>query len=98
MKKLNLMMLLLSVTLLLCSCADNTNISNCVTLNDDTYGFWGGLWHGMIVTLDFIGMLIWDDVTVYAPNNNGGWYAFGFVLGANGTVGAIVNLLFGSNK
>jgi len=48
-----------------------------------TYGFWGGLWHGMIAPLDFIGMLIWpDDVTMYAQDNNGGWYAFGFCWGA----------------
>jgi hypothetical protein len=30
---------------------------------------------------DFIGSLIWDDVAVYATNNNGGWYDFGFVGG-----------------
>jgi hypothetical protein len=29
-------------------------------------------------------MLIWDDVAVYAPNNNGTWYAFGFSLGCGG--------------
>jgi hypothetical protein len=30
---------------------------------------------------DFIGSLIWDDVAVYATNNNGTWYDFGFVGG-----------------
>jgi hypothetical protein len=25
---------------------------------------------------DFIGSLIWDDVAVYATNNNGTWYDF----------------------
>jgi hypothetical protein len=41
------------------------------------YGFWGGV-HGMIMLPDFIGSLIWDDVAVYATNNNGTWYDFGF--------------------
>lgn len=72
--------LLIICALLLTSCADNApyvvECSDC-----HVYGFWGGLWHGMIAAFDFIGMLIWDDVVVYAPNNNGGWYAFGFVLG-----------------
>jgi hypothetical protein len=29
----------------------------------------------------FICSLIFDDVAVYAVNNNGGWYNFGFVGG-----------------
>ena len=48
------------------------------------YGFWGGLWHGIIAPFDFIGMLIWDNVTMYAQNNNGAWYAFGFLIGSGG--------------
>jgi hypothetical protein len=35
----------------------------------------------MIAQFDFIGSLIWDDVAVYAVNNNGAWYNFGFVGG-----------------
>ena len=76
------------VTLTMFSCAANEVAVNCVYVGH-TYGFWGGLWHGMIAPFDFVGMLIWDDVVVYAPNNNGGWYAFGFVLGVGGfSVGA----------
>jgi hypothetical protein len=29
----------------------------------------------------FIGSIIWDDVAIYAVNNNGGWYDFGFIGG-----------------
>ena len=74
--------------LLLAGCADN-EVMQCEPLVGHQYGFWGGLWHGLIVGFDFIGMLIWDDVTVYAPNNNGAWYAFGFTLGCGG-LGALL--------
>lgn len=75
--------------LLLSGCADNQSVHECVS--GHVYGFWGGLWHGLIAAFDFIGMLIWDDVAVYAPNNNGAWYAFGFVLGIGGFGGLISN-------
>lgn len=77
------MLLLLAVTVMaMTGCADNESVRSCV--EGHTYGFWGGLWHGIIAPFDFIGMLIWDDVAMYAPNNNGGWYAFGFLLGSGG--------------
>lgn len=62
------------------ACADVTPIEKCVT--DTPYGFWGGLWHGIIAPISFVGSLFWDDIAMYAVNNNGGWYDFGFVLGA----------------
>lgn len=70
----------LLVTLLLTSCADVTPIHECI--KDDPYGFWGGLWHGMISPISFIFSLFSDNIAMYAVNNNGGWYDFGFVLGA----------------
>lgn len=70
---------LILLAVILTGCADNESVT---CLSGHTYGFWGGLWHGWIGIFDFIGMLIWDDVAVYAPNNNGGWYAFGFLLGS----------------
>ncbi len=62
------------------ACADATDVQACVT--DEPYGFLGGLWHGIIAPLSFFGSLFMDDVAMYAVNNNGGWYDFGFVLGA----------------
>ena len=62
------------------SCADAVAIDKC--LNEDLYGFWGGLWHGIIAPVSFVISLFMEDVAVYAVNNNGGWYDFGFVLGA----------------
>ena len=62
------------------SCADVTNIDECRV--DEPYGFWGGLWHGLIAFFAWIGSLFSDDIAIYAVNNNGGWYDFGFVLGS----------------
>ena len=61
-------------------CANVTPIKECVI--DAPYGFFGGLWHGIVAPLSFIGSLFSDDIAMYAVNNNGGWYDFGFVLGA----------------
>ena len=75
--------LLLFTIIILCfsSCADvSPNIQECV--NENAYGFWGGLWHGIIAPFSFIGSLFFDDIAFYAYNNNGAWYNFGFVLGA----------------
>ncbi len=75
----------LGLLLLLTSCADKTIVTQVMTTHE--YGFWGGLWHGVIAPFDFIASLIWDDVSVYAEHNNGNWYAFGFVLGMGGLFG-----------
>jgi hypothetical protein len=66
--------------LIFSSCAEVSHVQNC--LSDKPYGFWSGLWHGIIAPLSFIGSLFRDNIAMYAINNNGGWYNFGFVLGA----------------
>ena len=78
-------MLAISVILflfLVSSCANKEAVENCLT--GHTYGFLGGLWHGIIAPIDFIGMLFRENVTLYAQNNNGAWYAFGFLIGSGG--------------
>jgi hypothetical protein len=45
-------------------------------------GFWLGLWHGVISPIAFIVSLFNPTVGVYEVHNNGGWYNFGFLLGA----------------
>jgi len=50
-------------------------------------GFWLGLWHGFIVLVTFVVSLFSDHVNVYEAHNNGGWYNFGFVLGATMALG-----------
>jgi len=63
-------------------CANKEVITPCLT--GHTYGFLGGLLHGFIAPFDLIAMLFRNDITVYAPNNNGAWYAFGFLIGSGG--------------
>jgi len=45
-------------------------------------GFWKGLWHGVISPLTWFISIFTADVNFYEVHNNGGWYDFGFVLGA----------------
>ena len=87
MKTRNYFLIALSCVLLT-SCADVTPIKECIV--DTPCGFWSGLWHGIVAPLSFIGSLFIDDIAMYAVNNNGGWYDFGFVLGAG--------ILFGASK
>jgi len=81
---LNSAVILLSVIfiLILSGCAHNEIVKPC--LQGTTYGFLGGLWHGIIAPFDFLGMIFGDNITMYAQNNNGVWYAFGFLLGSGG--------------
>jgi hypothetical protein len=78
----SLLLPLLLMVLLLAGCANAEPVTAC--LKGHTYGFWAGLWHGIIAPIDLIAMLWRDDVTVFAPNNNGAWYAFGFIIGSGG--------------
>ena len=64
------------------SCADTVVIEECLV--SEPYGFWSGLWHGIIVLFSWIGSLFSDDIAIYAVNNTGGWYDFGFILGIGG--------------
>lgn len=74
--------LTLLFVLALSGCSNYEDVSACV--DGKTYGFWNGLWHGIIAPIDLIAMIWREDVAVFAPNNNGVWYAFGFVLGSGG--------------
>ena len=45
-------------------------------------GFWLGIWHGLISPVTFIISIFSSGVRLYEVHNNGGWYNFGFVIGA----------------
>jgi hypothetical protein len=45
-------------------------------------GFWHGLLHGFIAWFALVGHIFNHDIRVYAYPNSGGWYDFGFLLGA----------------
>jgi hypothetical protein len=85
MKNTNTLILpicILGCMFILSGCANNGLADGCIT--GHTFGFLGGLWHGIIAPIDLVIMLFRHDITVYAPNNNGIWYALGFVLGSGG--------------
>lgn len=57
--------------LLLFSCVGTTHqVSHCIP-EVTNYGFWGGLWHGMISPITFIVSLFNKNVAVFALNNTG---------------------------
>ena len=49
-------------------------------------GFLLGLVHGFLILFSFIGSLF-SDIRIYAFPNAGGWYDFGFLLGAMAFLG-----------
>jgi hypothetical protein len=75
------LVILLGIVLVGCAAGPNAAID---TPSPDgiVAGFWLGLWHGIISPITFIISLFSDSVNFYEVHNNGGWYNFGFVLGA----------------
>jgi len=70
--------------ILLAGCAPGMN--NMVDTPDsdgEVAGFWMGLWHGAASPVMFIISLFNDQVEVFEVHNNGGWYSFGFLMGAS---------------
>lgn len=49
-------------------------------------GFFLGLLHGFLILFSFIASLF-TDLRIYAFPNSGGWYDFGFLLGAMAFLG-----------
>lgn len=81
--KTKYLLLIIITAILLAGCAVKVNVDACIT-EAHIYGFWGGLWHGIIAPIDLVAMIFSDKYTVYAQNNNGAWYAFGFIIGSGG--------------
>ncbi|MGQ9673996.1 MAG: hypothetical protein ACUVV5_12855 [Candidatus Aminicenantales bacterium] len=76
-----LLVLILSVALSSCVPGPNT-VEKTPNQAGKVAGFWKGLWHGLISPITFIISLFTRNVRFYEVHNNGGWYNFGFVLGA----------------
>ena len=49
-------------------------------------GFWSGLLHGFLILFSFVGSLF-TDVRIYQFPNSGGWYDFGYLIGAASFLG-----------
>jgi hypothetical protein len=74
--------LLLLVVLAGCAPGPNT-MADVPNEEGEVAGFWLGLWHGFASPVMFIISLFNESVEVYEVHNNGGWYTFGFLLGAS---------------
>lgn len=77
--------ILISCVWALTGCADHITFTQATT--HEAVGFWYGLWHGAILPFAWFISLFDKDVAIYAIYNNGGWYDFGFFLGAAGLFG-----------
>lgn len=83
MKKFGLGILAVFVIALLAGCAAGPNPSaHLADASGTIAGFWLGLWHGFISPVTFVISLFNHNVQFYDVYNNGGWYNFGFILGA----------------
>jgi len=85
MKAKLVLLVVLMLTLVISGCVTKIPDQDVFTSTAEIiYGFWAGLWHGLTTGFRFIGSLFDKDIILYAVNNNGGWYNFGYVLGVGG--------------
>lgn len=76
MKRRAPLFVMLGAAVLLASCARQPP-----PLMPNAPGFWAGLLHGFLIFFSLIGS-IFGDYRIYAFPNSGGWYDFGYFLGA----------------
>ncbi len=88
MKKIVFVIVLVSFALVVSSCAAGPNqLRNTPDEDGEVAGFWMGLWHGLISPITFVVSLFSKTVYIFEVHNNGGWYTFGFLLGASSVFG-----------
>ena len=84
MKNLFLVLMISLIMLGIAGCAAGPNdMVNSPDEEGKIAGFWQGLWHGFTSPFAFLISLFSDAVHVFEVHNNGGWYNFGFLLGAS---------------
>ena len=80
--RLRYAVLAVGLVVVLAACAPGANdLAGNPNADGEVAGFWGGLWHGIIMPVTFVISLFSDTVGVYEPRNIGGWYNFGFLIG-----------------
>jgi hypothetical protein len=74
----------MAVLMVLSACAAGPNESLNLPSPENLVvaGFWRGLWQGIIAPVTFFISLFTDKISLYEVHNTGGWYDFGFVIGA----------------
>ena len=85
----------LALALMVTGCADYVSFYDAAGMT--LVGFWYGVWHGMILPISWLCSVFNEEVAIYAIYNNGGWYDFGFALGA-GAVSQLLSLVLPSPK
>lgn len=94
MKKYFLIGLCVTMLLLIAGCtAGANNVVNILDITKEPVGFWYGLWHGSISPITLIISLFNDNIGMYEVYNIGGWYDFGFLLGAGGVFGGGIKIV-----
>ena len=84
MNKTKMIIILLKVTFCLAACTAGPNqLRNTPNSDGDVAGFWMGLWHGFISPFTFVLSLFTKSIYVFEVHNSGGWYTFGFLMGAS---------------
>lgn len=76
-KNSKIVLLGLGFAILLSSCATHS-----IAHIGDPPGFFSGLIHGFLIMFNFI-IGLFTDYKIYSFPNSGGWYDFGFLLGAS---------------
>lgn len=74
-----LIVLLMCLPLMFSCAAEHQNVQSCLV--GEPWGFWGGLWHGAISPVSWIISLFDNSIEIWAVNNDGGMYAFGYMIG-----------------
>ena len=79
-KSLWLLLFVVFAAIMFTGCAHSVPES---CLVDEPASFLKGLFHGFFIVFTFIGSWFSDNIAIYEANNTGGWYDFGFILGAS---------------
>ncbi|MFW6129262.1 MAG: hypothetical protein ACOC6P_03330 [Candidatus Aminicenantaceae bacterium] len=83
MKAVKFLSIVLIIIFMFTSCLPGPNtVEKEPNEEGEIAGFWLGLWHGLLAPFTFIISLFTPNVRFYEVHNSGGWYNFGFVLGA----------------
>jgi hypothetical protein len=84
MKRVLILCVICILVITLAGCAPGANkLVDTADSEGEIAGFWLGLWQGIISPVTFIISLFSDKVEMYEVHNSGGWYNFGFLLGAS---------------
>lgn len=91
LKSIQLKLILLAIVVFIfTSCASKCGMPDPISnqlLDPLTYGFFGGVLHGIVMPFAFIVSLASPCIEIYASNNIGSWYDFGYLIGVMSSIG-----------